>query len=157
MIIMTSNAGASNIVSNKRLGFITTEDPKADYNLMKDHVMSEVRQTFKPEFLNRIDDIIVFHSLTKDDITKIVGIMLNAVNKRIYEQMHIQLKISKTVMSHLAEAGFDEKYGARPLRRAIQTQVEDGLAEEILSGHIKEGDTVQLKLKNDKIDFSVKR
>ena len=157
VIIMTSNAGASNIVSNKRLGFITTEDPKADYNLMKDHVMSEVRQTFKPEFLNRIDDIIVFHSLTKDDITKIVGIMLNAVNKRIYEQMHIQLKISKTVMSHLAEAGFDEKYGARPLRRAIQTQVEDGLAEEILSGHIKEGDTVQLKLKNDKIDFSVKR
>ena len=139
VIIMTSNAGASNIVSNKRLGFITTEDPKADYNLMKDHVMSEVRQTFKPEFLNRIDDIIVFHSLTKD------------------EQMHIQLKISKTVMSHLAEAGFDEKYGARPLRRAIQTQVEDGLAEEILSGHIKEGDTVQLKLKNDKIDFSVKR
>ena len=131
VIIMTSNAGASNIVSNKRLGFITTEDPKADYNLMKDHVMSEVRQTFKPEFLNRIDDIIVFHSLTKDDITKIVGIMLNAVNKRIYEQMHIQLKISKTVMSHLAEAGFDEKYGARPLRRAIQTQVEDGLAEEI--------------------------
>ena len=157
VIIMTSNAGASNIVSNKRLGFITTEDPKADYNLMKDHVMSEVRQTFKPEFLNRIDDIIVFHSLTKDDITKIVGIMLNIVNKRIYEQMHIQLKISKTVMSHLAEAGFDEKYGARPLRRAIQTQVEDGLAEEILSGHIKEGDTVQLKLKNDKIDFSVKR
>ena len=157
VIIMNSNAGASNIVSNKRLGFITTEDPKADYNLMKDHVMSEVRQTFKPEFLNRIDDIIVFHSLTKDDITKIVGIMLNAVNKRIYEQMHIQLKISKTVMSHLAEAGFDEKYGARPLRRAIQTQVEDGLAEEILSGHIKEGDTVQLKLKNDKIDFSVKR
>ena len=157
VIIMTSNAGASNIVSNKRLGFITTEDPKADYNLMKDHVMSEVRQTFKPEFLNRIDDIIVFHSLTKDDITKIVGIMLNTVNKRIYEQMHIQLKISKTVMSHLAEAGFDEKYGARPLRRAIQTQVEDGLAEEILSGHIKEGDTVQLKLKNDKIDFSVKR
>lgn len=157
VIIMTSNAGAANIVSNKRLGFITADDPKQDYALMKDRVMTEVRQTFKPEFLNRIDDIIVFHSLTKEHIQKIVGIMLNTVNKRVNEQMHIELKVSKTVISHLADAGFDEKYGARPLRRAIQTEVEDALAEEILCGHIRENDVVSLRLKNNKIDFSVKR
>ncbi|MCI6017915.1 MAG: ATP-dependent Clp protease ATP-binding subunit [Clostridiales bacterium] len=153
VIIMTSNAGATNIVSPKRLGFVTAQDDKQNYEMMKDKVMSEVRQTFKPEFLNRIDDIIVFHALNKEHIRRIVEIMLGAIGKRIKEQMNIELEADPSVLDYLAEEGYDEKYGARPLRRAIQTKVEDEMSEKILDGMIRENDHVLLKMTDGHIDF----
>lgn len=156
IIIMTSNAGASNIISPKKLGFIAAEDAKADYAMMKDKVMSEVRQLFKPEFLNRIDEIIVFHALDKAEVAKIVRLMLDELTKRSSESLGITLTAGKTAIAHLADVGFDQKYGARPLRRAIQTEVEDLLAEKVLDGKIKKGDTVQLTCRKGVIDFLVK-
>ena len=153
VIIMTSNAGATNIVSPKRLGFVTAQDDKQNYEMIKDKVMSEVRQTFKPEFLNRIDDIIVFHALNKEHIRRIVEIMLGAIGKRIKEQMNIELEADPSVLDYLAEEGYDEKYGARPLRRAIQTKVEDEMSEKILDGMIRENDYVLLKMTDGHIDF----
>ena len=150
IIIMTSNAGAQNIVSPKTLGFVTANDAKADYNRMKEGVMDEVRRLFKPEFLNRIDEMIVFHSLGREEIRKIVTIMTDKIVKRAAEEMNIKLKIDDTFTEHVAEKGFDEKYGARPLRRAIQTDLEDRLAEEILEGRAKEGDTVTVAYDKDK-------
>lgn len=155
VIIMTSNAGASHIVSPKRLGFIAEEDAAMDYENMKSGVMEEVKRIFKPEFLNRIDEIIVFHALNKDNIKSIVGIMLNTVFKRTKEQMNITMNATDKVKAQLAEAGFDSNYGARPLRRAIQTKVEDAMAEEILDGRIKAGNKVTLKVKDGEIIFSV--
>lgn len=156
VIIMTSNAGAANIVSPKKLGFIAENDAKADYAMMKDKVMSEVRELFKPEFLNRIDEIIVFHSLTQKHIEKIVHLMLAELSHRTKLQMNLTLTASKTAVEHLAKAGFDSKYGARPLRRAIQTEVEDALAEAILDGSIKAGGEVKISCKKGKIDFLMK-
>lgn len=156
VIIMTSNAGAANIVSPKKLGFIAEDDAKADYAMMKDKVMSEVRELFKPEFLNRIDEIIVFHSLTQKHIEKIVHLMLADLSDRTKLQMNLTLTASKTAVEHLAKAGFDSKYGARPLRRAIQTEVEDALAEAILDGSIKAGGEVKISCKKGKIDFLMK-
>lgn len=156
VIIMTSNAGASNIVSPKKLGFIAEDDAKADYAMMKDKVMSEVRELFKPEFLNRIDEIIVFHSLTQKHIEKIVHLMLAELSDRTKLQMNLTLTASKAAVEHLAKAGFDSKYGARPLRRAIQTEVEDALAEAILDGSIKAGGEVKISCKKGKIDFLMK-
>ncbi|MBO4506588.1 MAG: ATP-dependent Clp protease ATP-binding subunit [Lachnospiraceae bacterium] len=150
IIIMTSNAGAQNIVSPKTLGFVTANDAKADYNRMKEGVMDEVRRLFKPEFLNRIDEMIVFHSLGREEIRKIVTIMTDKIVKRAAEEMNIKLKIDDTFTEYVAEKGFDEKYGARPLRRAIQTDLEDRLAEEILEGRAKEGDTVTVAYDKDK-------
>ena len=144
IIIMTSNAGAQNIISPKMLGFSGDNDAKADYNRMKDGVMEEVRRIFKPEFLNRIDEIIVFHSLTRDNIREIVSIMFSRVASRALEELSIKLKCTEEFVNHIADKGFDEKYGARPLRRAIQNEVEDRLSEEILSGAVKEGDTVTI-------------
>ena len=145
IIIMTSNAGAQNIISPKRLGFASAVDEGEDYKRMKEGVMDEVKRIFRPEFINRIDEIIVFHSLTRDNIKEIVGIMVNNIAKRSKAQMDITLEASGEVLEHLAEVGYDEKYGARPLRRAIQTNVEDKLAEAILAGDIKEGDTVSIE------------
>lgn len=153
IIIMTSNAGAQAIIEPKRLGFISVEDEKQDYERMKSGVMEEVRRMFKPEFLNRIDEIMVFHALNKQHIKKIVTILLKKLEKRCAEQMEIQLKITDSVKEHLAESGFDSKYGARPLRRAIQTQIEDALANEVLEGNIRRGDIVRVQLKNKKIQF----
>ena len=150
IIIMTSNAGAQNIVSPKTLGFATATDAKADYNRMKEGVMDEVRRLFKPEFLNRIDEMIVFHSLGREEIRKIVTIMTDKIVKRAAEEMSIKLKIDDTFTEYVAEKSFDEKYGARPLRRAIQTDLEDRLAEEILEGRAKEGDTVTVAYDKDK-------
>lgn len=144
IIIMTSNAGAQNIISPKRLGFTSVVDEKEDYKRMKEGVMDEVKRIFRPEFINRIDEIIVFHSLTKDNIKQIVGIMVKNIAKRSKTQMNISLEATEKVLEYLAEAGYDEKYGARPLRRAIQTNVEDKLAEAILAGTIREGDTVNI-------------
>ena len=155
VIIMTSNAGASNIVTPKKLGFFSETDEKADYDRMKSAVMEEVKHIFKPEFLNRIDDIIVFHSLTKEHIRKIVAIMMNEISDRALDQMGIHLHTSEGVLRLLAEAGFDPVYGARPLRRAIQNKVEDLLAEEILGGRIHRGDQVRLTLAGREIKISI--
>jgi ATP-dependent Clp protease ATP-binding subunit ClpC len=152
IIIMTSNAGAQNIIAPKRLGFTSVIDEKEDYKRMKEGVMDEVKKIFKPEFINRIDEIIVFHSLSKEDIKSIVVIMIASSAKRSKSQMNISLETSDEVVAHLAEVGFDPKYGARPLRRAIQTNIEYKLAEAILAGTIKEGDSVRVEfLDNEKV------
>ena len=157
IIIMTSNAGAQAIIEPKRLGFISGTDEKRDYERMRAGVMEEVRRLFKPEFLNRIDEIMVFHTLNKEHIKKIVNILLATLEKRCKEQMEITLKVTNSAKEHLAESGFDSKYGARPLRRAIQNQIEDALANEILEGKIKRGDIVQVQQKNKKLCFHVKQ
>lgn len=157
IIIMTSNAGAQAIIEPKRLGFISGTDEKRDYERMRAGVMEEVRRLFKPEFLNRIDEIMVFHTLNKEYIKKIVNILLATLEKRCKEQMEITLKVTNSAKEHLAESGFDSKYGARPLRRAIQNQIEDALANEILEGKIKRGDIVQVQQKNKKLCFHVKQ
>ncbi len=157
IVIMTSNAGAQNIVEPKRLGFASVIDEKEDYKRMKDGVMDEVKKIFKPEFINRIDEIIVFHQLTKENIKQIVGIMIASIGKRSKAQMNISLETTDEVVAHLAEVGFDPKYGARPLRRAIQTNIEDKLAEAILAGTIKEGDMVRVEyLDNEMVVRSIK-
>lgn len=157
IIIMTSNAGAQAIVEPKRLGFISDENGKKDYERMKAGVMEEVRKIFKPEFLNRIDEIMVFHTLKKEDIQKIVSILLKKLEKRCQEQMHIALRVAASVKDYLAESGFDSKYGARPLRRAIQTKIEDPLANEVLEGRIHQGDLVSVQMKNKQVHFIVKK
>jgi ATP-dependent Clp protease ATP-binding subunit ClpC len=141
VIIMTSNIGARAIISPKKLGFASIDDEKKNYETMKANVMEEVKQTFKPEFLNRIDETIVFHSLSKEHIKKVV----------------IELVTRDSVKKFIAESGYDEKYGARPLRRAIQSKVEDRLAEEILSGNIKAGDIVIAGIKSKQVEFSVNK
>ena len=156
IIIMTSNAGAQAIFEPKRLGFVSSNDEKKDYERMKSGVMEEVRRIFKPEFLNRIDEIMVFHTLNKDNIKRIVSLLLKQLEKRCMEQMEIDLRVTNSAKEYLAEAGFDAKYGARPLRRAIQTKVEDSLANELLEGKIKRGDTVQVQCRNREISFTVK-
>lgn len=142
ILIMTSNAGAENIISPKRLGFGSASDENEKYKFMKDRVMEEVKRIFKPEFLNRIDDIIVFHPLNKDHMKEIVSIMLGSIMKRTKQQMSIELQVTDQAKEFLIDKGYDEKYGARPLRRTIQNQLEDKLAEEILDGNVKAGDTV---------------
>ncbi|MGN0354421.1 MAG: ATP-dependent Clp protease ATP-binding subunit [Muricoprocola sp.] len=156
ILIMTSNAGAASIVEPKKLGFTATDDEKQNYERMKGGVMEEVRRIFKPEFLNRIDDIIVFHSLNKGEIRKIVSLMFKELEQRCKEQMDIDLTVRDSVKDYISETGYDSKYGARPLRRAIQTKVEDALAEEILEGRVKRGDTVAVGYVRDKIRFTVK-
>ena len=157
IIIMTSNAGAQNIISPKTLGFSSENDAKADYKRMKDGVMEEVRRIFKPEFLNRIDEIIVFHSLTRENIKEIVSIMFSKIASRALEELNIKLKCTEEFVSHIAEKGFDEKYGARPLRRAIQNEVEDRMSEEILAGTVKEGDTVTIGFDDKSKQVTFKR
>ena len=123
---------------------------------MKKNVMDEVKQNFKPEFLNRIDDIIVFRALTEDDVRNISNLLLKELKQRVASQMEIQLKFGDAVKKLIFEKGYDKKYGARPLKRAIQTNIEDELAEAVLKGEIKRGDTVQVTVRNDKVKFVVK-
>ena len=153
IIIMTSNVGAQAIIEPKKLGFMSEKDDRQDYERMKSGVMEEVRRLFKPEFLNRIDEIMVFHPLKKPEIKKIVNILLKNLEKRCEEQLGIELKISESVKDYLAESGFDSKYGARPLRRAIQNRLEDPMANKILDGGIKTGDTVKIQLLKKEIHF----
>lgn len=157
VIIMTSNAGAENIVAPKTLGFATATDEKQDHENMKSKVMDEVKRIFKPEFINRIDEIIVFHMLNKEQIAKIVDIMINTVNKRTLEQMKISIELDDEAKKYIVEKGYDEKYGARPLRRTIQNEIEDNIAEKILEGKIKEGNKVKVSVKDGTLDFSLKR
>lgn len=158
IIIMTSNAGAENIVSPKNLGFNAVSDDEQNHTRMKTRVMDEVKKIFRPEFLNRIDDMIVFRMLNKDDIGAIVDIMLKSINDRIREQLNISIELDDAAKKYIVDAGYDEKYGARPLKRAIQTEIEDVLAEEILEGKIRIGDHVMVTRKDDteKLIFSVK-
>lgn len=155
VIIMTSNAGAESIISPKRLGFGAVADEKADYKVMKDRVMEEVKHLFKPEFINRIDEIIVFHPLNKSHMKDIVTIMLKEIMKRTKEQMNITLSVDEAAKEFLINKGYDEKYGARPLRRTIQSSLEDRLAEEILDGAVKEGDEVLVSQGEAELKFSV--
>ena len=155
VIIMTSNAGAESISFPKRLGFGAVADEKADYKVMKDRVMEEVKHIFKPEFINRIDEIIVFHPLNKGHMKDIVTIMLKEIMKRTKEQMNITLSVDEAAKEFLINKGYDEKYGARPLRRTIQSCLEDRLAEEILDGAVKEGDEVLVSQGESELKFSV--
>ena len=155
VIIMTSNAGAESIISPKRLGFGAVADEKADYKVMKDRVMEEVKHLFKPEFINRIDEIIVFHPLNKGHMKDIVTIMLKEIMKRTKEQMNITLSVDEAAKEFLINKGYDEKYGARPLRRTIQSSLEDRLAEEILDGAVKEGDEVLVSQGEAELKFIV--
>ena len=154
VIIMTSNAGAQSIVDAKRLGFNTVQDEKEDYKKMQSNVMDEVKRIFRPEFLNRIDEIIVFHALTEKELEKIVGLLCQDLVKRAKEQLDITLKIRSSVKKKIAEAGNDRKYGARPLKRALQTQLEDPLTEAILNGEIKRGDLVEAGVSKKEIKFT---
>ncbi len=153
VIIMTSNAGAKAIVEPKKLGFAAKEDPAGDYRRMKQNVMDEVKLIFRPEFLNRIDEIIVFHSLEKKDLKKIVTLLCRDLTKRLEEQMDIHLTLRESAKNLIAEKGTDTKYGARPLRRALQTELEDKLAEAILNGEVKRGDHVEAGVSQKKIRF----
>lgn len=156
VIIMTSNIGAQAIVEPKKLGFAAVDDEKSNYESMKKNVMDEVKRMLKPEFLNRIDEVMVFHSLGKDHIKKIVTIMLKELETRCKAQMNITLNIRDSVKNYIFEEGYDPKYGARPLRRAIQSKIEDKIAEEILNGNIQSGDEVTLGVRNKELKFSVK-
>ena len=156
VIIMTSNAGAENIIAPKQLGFMSQDDEKVRYQRMKTGVMDEVKRMFKPEFLNRIDDTIVFHPLTKDHMKEIVTILLNILEKRTKSQMTIRLNVGDDVKEYLVEKGYDEKYGARPLKRTIQNLIEDKLAELVLEGKVREGDSVKITCKDGELKFSAR-
>ena len=153
VIIMTSNAGARSIVDPKRLGFAAETSAASDYAKMKDSVVAEVKQMFRPEFLNRIDDIIVFHSLGEDQLKRITGLLLKKVSQRIKSQMNVNLRFRDSVKKKIVKDGSDPKYGARPLRRTIQNEIEDPLAEAILSGDVREGMDVAAGVKDGKIVF----
>ena len=154
IIIMTSNAGAQAIVEPKKLGFASEEDDKQDYERMKNGVMEEVRRIFKPEFINRIDEILVFRMLNKEDMKKIVTLMTKNLIDRCKSQMDIELVIRDSAKLLVVEKAYNPKFGARPLRRMIQTEIEDKLAEEVLSGKIKHGSTVTIGTKNKEIHFN---
>ena len=156
VLIMTSNAGAENIISPKRLGFSSDSDAKTDYEFMKNRVMDEVKRMFKPEFLNRIDEIMVFHPLNKKNIEEIAGIMLKTIIRRTKAQVGMSLTVDDGAVAYLAEKGYDEKYGARPLRRTIQNQIEDKLSEELLEGHIKKDDEVLVTRDGEGLKFTVR-
>ena len=153
VIIMTSNAGAQAIIDPKKLGFNAKEDAADDYKRMKSNVLNEIKQIFRPEFLNRIDEIIVFHPLGKSEMKKIVGLMCRDLVKRAKEQLDIHLTIRDSVREHIARTGADSKYGARPLRRAVQNQLEDKLAEAVLSGEIEGGTEVIAGISKKEIKF----
>ena len=154
IIIMTSNAGAQAIIEPKRLGFGNKEDEKEDHKKMKDSVMEEVKRIFKPEFLNRIDETIVFRALNKEDMKQIVTIMTKELQKRCKEQLNIELNVTSAAKVYIVDKSFDRKYGARPLKRKIQDEIEDRLSEEIIRGSVKAGDKVTISVKKDAICIS---
>ena len=155
VIILTSNTGAKNITESKSMGFVTKEDNEKDYENIKKDVISELKKTFRPEFLNRLDEIIVFKKLDKTSIEKITKLMLDEFIKRVKEK-NIELEIEDEVISYIAKVGFDDVYGARPLRRAIQSKVEDKFAEALLDENIDTSKKVIISLKDDKISVSNK-
>lgn len=154
VIIMTSNVGARNIIDPKKLGFASEVDEDKKFKDMKSNVLKEIKKLFRPEFINRIDEMIVFHPLTKENIAEIVGIMINVLSKRTIESLGITLKVTDKAKELLAKEGYDKAYGARPLRRTIQSKVEDVLAEKILDFEIEQGDKVTIGIKNEKLSFN---
>lgn len=156
VIIMTSNAGAQVIIDPKKLGFNAKEDAAGDYKRMKNNVLKEIKLIFRPEFLNRIDETLVFHPLSSDEMKKIAGIMCKDLVKRAKEQLEIDLTIRDSVKVHIVETGTNQKYGARPLRRAVQNQLEDKLAEAVLSGEVKKGTEVVVSISKKDIKFTTK-
>lgn len=156
VIIMTSNAGAKAIIEPKKLGFVLNEDAESDYKRMKSNVMNEVKQIFKPEFLNRIDETIVFHALTKEHMKKIVGLLCKELIHRVKKQLDIKLVIRNSVKDLIVEKGTDTKYGARPLRRAMQNILEDKMADAILNGEIRRGTQVEVGVSKQDIKFITK-
>ncbi|MGL4737442.1 MAG: ATP-dependent Clp protease ATP-binding subunit, partial [Cellulosilyticaceae bacterium] len=144
VIIMTSNIGARNIIEPKKVGFLSVEDVSKKYADMKKNVMEEVKKLFRPEFLNRIDEVIVFHPLTADHIREIAEVMIKGLMTRISKNVGVTLSLTKEALDFLSEKGYDQAYGARPLRRTIQTHIEDKLSDELLEGKIQEGDTVEV-------------
>ena len=156
VLIMTSNAGAQRIVDPKNLGFAASTSAEREHEKMKNNVMEEVKKSFKPEFINRIDDIIVFHQLGKDDMKQIVDLLCQNLRKRCEEQMDIHLSVTPALKEHLVEKYSDSKMGARPLKRAIQSVIEDNLAEEILQKKVQSGNHVSAGFKNGKVTFTVR-
>ncbi|HET7579152.1 MAG TPA: ATP-dependent protease ATP-binding subunit ClpC [Bacillales bacterium] len=157
VLIMTSNVGARELKRNSHVGFTVDPDGTAEYGEMKDKVMGELKRTFRPEFLNRIDEIIVFHALEKSHLKQIVSLMSDQLKKRLYEQ-GIQLEMTSKAEEKIAELGYDPEYGARPLRRALQKQIEDRLSEELLKGNIEKGQKVKVGIRNGEfiVDSAVK-
>jgi ATP-dependent Clp protease ATP-binding subunit ClpC len=153
IIIMTSNVGAELVKKSNVMGFGTADPDTADYEAIKEKLLAEAKKVFKPEFLNRLTDIIVFHSLTRENLTKIVELEVKKVGDRLKERK-IVLQVAKPAMEFLIEKGYDPQYGARPLKRAIERYVEDPLAEEIIRGAIKDGDTVAIDLKDGALTFT---
>ena len=151
ILIMTSNAGASRIMEPKKLGFNSEENERQDYEKMKANVMEDVKRIFRPEFINRIDDIIVFHSLGKNEVGKIVNIMLNQFKHRVKEQMDIDIRFADSAKKYITQEGYDKKYGARPLRRMIQNKIEDTLSDEILNGNVTNGDSITISVRNKEV------
>ena len=150
VIIMTSNTGARNILENKTIGFASKDDSKNTYERNKEEVIAELKRTFRPEFLNRLDEIIVFRKLDKESVKKIAKIMIdNSVSK--LKERNIKIDIDDSVVEYISNVGFDDSYGARPLRRAVQSKIEDKFAEELLDGNIKDGDHIKLMAKDDKV------
>ena len=155
VIIMTSNTGARNIVENKTIGFASKEDANSTYEKNKSEVMAELKRTFRPEFLNRLDEIIVFKKLDKDSVKKIAKIMVDKSIEKLKEK-DIKIDVEDSIVDFIAKVGFDDNYGARPLKRAVQSKIEDKIAEEILDGNIKEGSHIILKAEEDKVIISLK-
>jgi ATP-dependent Clp protease ATP-binding subunit ClpC len=155
VVIMTSNVGASTIKKQKTLGFATnaSNEEKDEYEKMKENVLNELKRTFRPEFLNRIDEIIVFHSLNKEHIKQIVSLMINNLSKRL-DEMNIHIKVDEKAMDLLADAGFDPVFGARPLQREIRRRIEDRLSEALLKGTIQKSDTIKVTADDKELIFS---
>ena len=156
ILIMTSNAGAQRIMEPKNLGFSSANSEKQNYDKMKENVMEEVKRIFKPEFINRIDEIMVFHPLNRDNMKQIVTMLSKNLVERCRRQMEIELSVSPALKEYIVEKYTDAKMGARPMKRAIQTEIEDTLAEEILIGAVKGGDKVSAVLKNKKVVYKVR-
>ncbi|MGN8773907.1 ATP-dependent Clp protease ATP-binding subunit [Candidatus Weimeria sp. HCP3S3_B5] len=156
IIIMTSNAGARDIQNHKSLGFASGQDKKSDYEAMKEQVSQELKRTMRPEFLNRIDDIICFKMLDKEDLTEITGLLLSDLFKRLSDNTDISAHATPSVKQYIVDKAYDPKFGARPLRRRIQSDIEDPISDKIISGEIKSGDKVTISVKNDTISISRK-
>ena len=157
IIVMTSNAGAQNIAAGKSLGFGTAQDKQLGYDEMKNRVMDEVKRMFRPEFINRVDEMIVFHPLNHEHIRQIAKLMVDAVAKRLLDNSGVTLMLDEMALDKLAKDGFDPQYGARPLRRVIQRQIEDALSESVIAGNVTQGDTVVGTVKDGKLAFDTQK
>ena len=152
IVILTSNVGANRIIDNTRPGFDTIEnDKEKEYEEMKDNVMAEVKKMFKPEFINRLDDIIVFHKLSKDEISKILDLNIREIKNRTKDNLQIDFKMEKSAKELILEKGYKEEFGARELKRTLTSMLTDLIAEEKLKGNIHEGDSLSIVAKNKKL------